>query len=116
MPPKKAAQPSLQQLRKADRPRGHAGTSDTEQAIFAAMERLLERTPAHEISVAQVLEEAGISRATFYFYFSSKFAVLAGLLALVMEEINQVVGVWLQRAEGDDPKVALRASLRAAAT
>jgi TetR/AcrR family transcriptional regulator, ethionamide resistance regulator len=80
----------LHAARAADRPRGHSGTSEAEATILAAAERLLAELPLHELSVAQIIEEAAISRATFYFYFSSKFAVLTALVAKVMDEMLDV--------------------------
>jgi AcrR family transcriptional regulator len=55
------------------RPRAHTGEQDAEKAIFEATERLLAEQPLHELSVAQIITAAGLSRATFYHYFSSKF-------------------------------------------
>jgi AcrR family transcriptional regulator len=104
----------LSTTRGADRPRGHSGTSDTELAIFAATERLLADEPLHDLSVAQLIAEAGISRATFYFYFSSKFAVVVGLLAQVMDEIFEVVQPFVRRQEDVSPEQALHESLEAA--
>src|SRR4051794_20816602 len=95
--------------RRADRPRGHRGSSDAEATIFAATERLLATVPLHDVTVADIIREAGVSRATFYFYFSSKFAVVAALLASVMNEIFESVRV--EREPGDDPETALRKGL-----
>jgi AcrR family transcriptional regulator len=105
---------SLQASRATDRPRSHAGTSETELAIFAATERLLAEVPLHDISVAQIIEEAKVARATFYFYFSSKYAVVAGLLAQVMDEIYEVVEPFRARSDDEAPDMALRRSLEAA--
>ncbi|WP_264990711.1 helix-turn-helix domain-containing protein, partial [Mycobacterium kiyosense] len=44
------------------------------ESIFAATARLLAQQSFNDISVAQILTEAGVSRATFYFYFASKFS------------------------------------------
>lgn len=104
----------LAATRRADRPRAHIGTSDAEQAIFAATEQLLSGTSLQDISVAAIIEAAGISRATFYFYFSSKFAVLTGLLATVMDEMFGVVSPFVQRDDDVRPEAALRRSLEAA--
>jgi AcrR family transcriptional regulator len=104
----------LASSRGGDRPRAHAGTSDTELAIFEATERLLAEVPLHELSVAQIIGAAEISRATFYFYFSSKFAVVSGLLARVMDEIFEVVQPFVDRPEGMSPEDALRESLTGA--
>ncbi|HET9720003.1 MAG TPA: TetR/AcrR family transcriptional regulator [Solirubrobacteraceae bacterium] len=103
--------PGLTAARAGDRPRGHEGTSDTELAIFEATEQLLAEGSLNDLSVAQIISAAGISRATFYFYFSSKFAVLGGLLARVSDEIFQVVQPFVQREESVHPEQALRDSL-----
>jgi AcrR family transcriptional regulator len=104
----------LSAVRSGDRPRSHEGTTDTEVAIFDATERLLAEEPLHDLSVAQIIAAAGISRATFYFYFSSKFAVVGGLLARVSDEIFQVIQPFVQREESVHPEEALRESLSAA--
>ena len=104
----------LGSTRSSDRPRAHGGTSETEIAIFRATERLLADVPLHELSVAQIIGAAGISRATFYFYFSSKFAVLSGLLARVTDEIFEVVQPFVQRDDAVAPEEALADSLEAA--
>jgi AcrR family transcriptional regulator len=101
----------LESSRSGDRPRPHAGTSDTEVAIFEATERLLAEVPLHELSVAQIIGAAEISRATFYFYFSSKYAVVTGLLARVMDEIYDIVQPFVQRPPDMTPEVALQQSL-----
>jgi len=95
-----------------DRPRAHAGDSGAEKAIFAALTRLLDRVPLRDISVSQIISEAQISRATFYFYFSSKFAVVTGLIAAVMEELAQAIAPSVRR---EDPIEALRLRLEAMA-
>jgi AcrR family transcriptional regulator len=64
--------------------------------------------------VAQIIAAAEISRATFYFYFSSKFAVVSGLLAQVMDEIFEVVQPFVRRQERTSPEEALRESLTGA--
>jgi AcrR family transcriptional regulator len=104
----------LEASRSGDRPRPHAGTSDTELAIFEATERLLADVPLHELSVAQIINAAEISRATFYFYFSSKYAVVTGLLARVMDEIFEIVQPFVRRDEDISPGVALKSSLEGA--
>jgi AcrR family transcriptional regulator len=103
----------LESSRQHDRPRGHHGTTDAETTIFDATERLLAEVPLHDISVADIIREAQISRATFYFYFSSKFAVVTGLLARVMEEIYDLVQPFVEREDGEAPADALRRSLEA---
>ncbi len=81
--------------------------------IFAATARLLDRESFNEISVAQILTEAKISRATFYFYFASKFSVLSGLLERAMNDIFETVQPFLARPPEESPTVALQRSIRA---
>jgi AcrR family transcriptional regulator len=104
----------LAATRGSDRPRAHVGTSETELAVFTATERLLADLPLRDLSVADIIRDAGISRATFYFYFSSKYAVLSGLLARVMGEIYEVVQPFVQRSTDVEPQAALRDSLQSA--
>jgi TetR/AcrR family transcriptional regulator, ethionamide resistance regulator len=59
---------------------------DREHAILATFEQLLAERSLHEISVDDLARGAGISRPTFYFYFSSKDAVLLTLLDRMVEE------------------------------
>lgn len=55
-------------------------------AILEATERLLQDETLDELSVAQILEAAGLSRATFYFYFASKDDAFVALLTAFMED------------------------------
>ncbi|WP_231748814.1 TetR/AcrR family transcriptional regulator [Mycobacterium sp. M26] len=81
--------------------------------MYAATARLMEREAFADISVAQILTEANVSRATFYFYFSSKFSVLAGLLEAAMEDIFRTVQPFLERSPETPPSIALERSIRA---
>jgi AcrR family transcriptional regulator len=99
----------------ADRPRAHDRSTETEATILAATERLLERGPLSQLSVAGILEESGISRATFYFYFSSKFAVVTSLLTKLYDDMFEVVQPYVARDESKPPDAALREALDAGA-
>ena len=74
----------LSRSRRSARPSG----DDRELAILATAERLLEERPLTDISVDDLAKGAGISRPTFYFYFSSKEAVLLTLLDRVVTEAD----------------------------
>jgi AcrR family transcriptional regulator len=104
----------LAATRDHDRPRAHDGTSAAESAIFAATEALLAEGSLQDLSVAQIIGEAGLSRATFYFYFGSKFAVAASLLARVTDEIFEFVQPYVNRRPDGDPCEALTQSMQAA--
>ncbi|WP_354698897.1 TetR/AcrR family transcriptional regulator [Paraconexibacter sp. AEG42_29] len=93
------------------RPRAHTGDQAAERAIFEATEQLLADERLHDLSVAQIIKAAGLSRASFYHYFSSKFEVVAALMARIWDEIysdthTELEGPW------EDPGDALRSSLR----
>jgi TetR/AcrR family transcriptional regulator, ethionamide resistance regulator len=83
------------------------GASETETAIYKATEKLLAKQPFADLSVAQIIDRAGISRASFYHYFSSKLGVVAGLLVATMDEIFDIASPFLRR-----PGKTLAESLR----
>ncbi|MUM18551.1 TetR/AcrR family transcriptional regulator [Mycobacterium sp. CBMA271] len=70
--------------RKTTRPSG----DERIQAILANAEELLRDRPLADISVDDLARGAGISRPTFYFYFSSKEAVLLTLAERIIEEAD----------------------------
>ena len=82
-----------------------------EAAIMAATERLLQQRSFSELNVADIIEAAGVSRTTFYAYFSSRTAVLAECLRRVTGEIAVAVDPFLTDAL-EDPEGAIRDSLR----
>jgi AcrR family transcriptional regulator len=79
-------------------------------AILAATERLLVARRLGELSVGDILAEAGISRTSFYAHFPSKTAVVAEGLRRVTDQVIVAVEPFLSDWE-DDPEVAIRDSL-----
>ncbi len=55
------------------------------EAIVVAARRVLARVGYHQATVQQFLEEAGISRRTFYAYFKSKEDLVSGLIIKFIE-------------------------------
>jgi AcrR family transcriptional regulator len=84
---------------------------DTRTAILVATEQILSEAPLHDVSVARIMAEAEVSRATFYSYFASKFEVLAGLLELVMDDMYDLVRQFVVRAPGRSRASAIREML-----
>ena len=80
--------------------------SRTQLAVLDATER-----PFSELSVNDVLQEAGISRTSFYAHFDSGTAVIAECLRRVMGQIAVAVDPFLAESEAD-PETAIRASIR----
>jgi AcrR family transcriptional regulator len=98
-----------------NRLRVHTGGTPSEGAILDAAEELLESQGLHELSVAAIVAAADVARPTFYFYFPSKYAVVATLLQRVFDEILETVQPWLSRPDGESPQTVLRGALQMAA-
>jgi AcrR family transcriptional regulator len=94
--------------RRSRRPTG----DDRERAILETAERLLEDRSLRELSIDELARGAGISRPTFYFYFSSKEAVVLALLDRVAEEARILRADALD-AGGDDARAIWRQALTA---
>ena len=85
--------------------------SEPEVALAEALERLLHSHSLHEISVAAIIAEAGVSRSTFYHYFSGKNELMTMLAAQVYDELFSSISPWWT-ASGDGTRDLLRASLK----
>ena len=51
----------------------------TKQCLYRAFLELLAEKPVSDITVIELCDEAGVSRKTFYKYYSDQFALLAGM-------------------------------------
>jgi TetR/AcrR family transcriptional regulator, ethionamide resistance regulator len=94
--------------RRAKRPDGEARA-----ALLDAAERLLGDRRIADLTVADVLARAEVSRASFYFYFGSKYDLVVALAQQIMDEVEQASAPWLDRGELA-PEEALRAASRGA--
>jgi AcrR family transcriptional regulator len=65
---------------------------ERQEAILVTAEALLGERTFDDISIEELARGAGISRPTFYFYFSSKDEVLLALLDRVITEVEHRVG------------------------
>jgi TetR/AcrR family transcriptional regulator, ethionamide resistance regulator len=92
-----ASQTSHSRGRRSGRPSG----DDRELAILATAEQLLAGRPLTDISVDDLAKGAGISRPTFYFYFSSKEAVLLTLLDRVVTEADTALEKLAEQPDAD---------------
>lgn len=57
--------------------------------IIDAVADLLQTVPIEKLSVIQIASRAGVTRPAFYFYFESKYSVVAAALQQVWAEIDQ---------------------------
>jgi AcrR family transcriptional regulator len=90
------AQPAPQQIRRT------RGDRQREAIVTAVRELLQERTFA-DLSVSTISERAGVARSGFYFYFDSKYAVLAVILADASELLDSLTHHFAPREPGETP-------------
>lgn len=74
---------------------------ERQDAILVTAEALLGERAFDAISIEDLARGAGISRPTFYFYFSSKDEVLLALLDRVITEVEHRVGELPRDFESD---------------
>jgi AcrR family transcriptional regulator len=95
-----AAAASTGNLRKSDR---------TRLAILEGALELLWSRPFRDLTVAQLMATAGVSRSAFYRYFDDLSALMEALLLGLQDEIFSVASPWFS-GEGD-PVESLREGL-----
>ncbi|HEY3514682.1 MULTISPECIES: TetR family transcriptional regulator [Kribbella] len=81
--------------------------------ILAALRELLRERTFETLSVAEIITAAGVSRASFYFYFAGKQAVLAELVRQAVGAGHQAAQPWVRAQAG--PRQTLRAGIEAGA-
>lgn len=72
-------------------------------AIIQAVRELLEEKPFAELSVSSISDRAGVARSGFYFYFDSKYAVLAQILGEVAAELEEATHAFAPRGDHETP-------------
>ncbi|HEX7321899.1 MAG TPA: TetR/AcrR family transcriptional regulator [Mycobacterium sp.] len=73
------------------------------EAILQAVRGLMEEKPFAELSVSTISERAGVARSGFYFYFESKYSVLAQILGEAEDELEELTQYFAPRAAGEAP-------------
>ncbi|BBX39484.1 TetR family transcriptional regulator [Mycobacterium simiae] len=74
------------------------------QAIMQAVRELLEERPFSELSVSTISLRAGVGRSGFYFYFDSKYAVLAQIVAEATQELEELTQFFAPRGPDESPE------------
>ncbi len=85
------------------------------EAIVTAVRELLEQRSFGDLSVSTISERAGIARSGFYFYFDSKYAVLAVILADFLEELDELTHDFAPRSADESPSGFARRMVGSAA-
>lgn len=78
--------------------RGRAG--ETRDAVTEMVRELLEVRRLEELTVSEIVNQAGISRQTFYAHFDTKYSVV---VALIDDMGRGVFEVWRPFFEGEGP-------------
>jgi AcrR family transcriptional regulator len=74
------------------------------QAIMQAVRELLQERPFAELSVSTISLRAGVGRSGFYFYFDSKYAVLAQIVAEATQELEELTQFFAPRQPDESPE------------
>src|SRR3954449_2976831 len=101
--------PSRRTVRSARRSAPSPAAADLRERILSATRDLLRERRFDSLSVADILTAAEVSRASFYFYFPSKQAVLAELVREAVSQGQQAARPWIDHKQ--DPVAALRAGV-----
>ncbi|GAA4588681.1 AcrR family transcriptional regulator [Actinoplanes octamycinicus] len=83
------------------------------ERILDGFHELLRERTFDSLSVAEIITAAGVSRASFYFYFAGKQAVLAEVVRRAVGAGHQAAQPWVRGSA--DPREALRAGVEAGA-
>ncbi|WP_019873782.1 TetR/AcrR family transcriptional regulator [Sporichthya polymorpha] len=84
------------------------------ERLLAALEELLAERPLSEIGVADISAAAGVTRSGFYFYFPSKGAAVAALLADFRDAMAAAGAAWYEDNTAD-PAERVTRTVRASA-
>ncbi|MEU4220646.1 TetR/AcrR family transcriptional regulator [Actinoplanes sp. NPDC026623] len=87
--------------------------TDLRERILDALRELLRERTFDTLSVAEIITAAGVSRASFYFYFAGKQAVLAEVVRRAVGAGHAAAQPWTQGRPG--PRETLRAGIDAGA-
>ncbi|MGI5232819.1 TetR/AcrR family transcriptional regulator [Actinoallomurus sp. CA-142502] len=102
--------PSKRTARSARRSGAAPGSAELRERILSATRELLRQRRFDTLSVADILTAAEVSRASFYFYFPSKQAVLGDLVREAVSQGQQAAQPWIDGKQ--DPVTALRAGVQ----
>ncbi|MBO0797053.1 MAG: TetR/AcrR family transcriptional regulator [Ktedonobacteraceae bacterium] len=94
-----------------DHIREEAEQREVREAILDATEQLLIQRRFDELSVADILSAAQASRASFYFYFESKYAVLGELVRRAVEQARTAAQPWVEE-DSESPEHTLQRGTR----
>ena len=83
--------------------KGRSRGDKQRDAIIEAVRELLEERPFADLSVSTISARAGVARSGFYFYFDSKYSVLARIVSEAMEELDELTHNFAPREPDETP-------------
>jgi AcrR family transcriptional regulator len=98
----------------ASHPRRSRGDRQRD-AIINAVRDLVKEQAFADVSVSAISERAGVARSGFYFYFDSKYAVLAEILAGAGEMLDSLTHHFAPRKPGETPEAFAKRMVGSAA-
>lgn len=85
-------------------------------AIVTAVRELLQERSFADLSVSTISERAGVARSGFYFYFDSKYAVLATIVKDAAELLDDLTHHFAPREPGESPTAFAKRMVGSAVT
>ena len=85
------------------------------QAIVQAVRELLEEKPFAQLSVSTISDRAGVARSGFYFYFDSKYDVLAFIFKGALAELDDLTHDFAPRDPEESPRAFAKRMVGSAA-
>ncbi len=85
-------------------------------AIVTAVRELLQQRSFADLSVSTISEKAGVARSGFYFYFESKYAVLATIIKNASDLLDELTHHFAPREPGESPAAFAKRMVGSAAT
>lgn len=98
----------------ARRDESPAAAAELRERVLDALRTLLSTRTFDSLSVADIIAAAGVSRASFYFYFPGKQAALAELVRRAVGAGHEAARPWVEgggAGPAPDPRQALRAGI-----
>jgi AcrR family transcriptional regulator len=85
------------------------------EAIVTAVRELLQERSFADLSVSTISERAGVARSGFYFYFDSKYSVLATIIKDAGDLLDELTHHFAPREAGETPEAFAKRMVGSAA-
>ena len=76
-------------------------SKEKQQKVITSAKKEFARVPIQEVSIKNIVEDAGIARGSFYQYFESKQDLLIYIIKENTEELNKKVKEQIQKKKGN---------------